>query len=296
LTGVNHYLPYAAHGNSAAHNWSLHMKILKGIPEREYHAWNLMSASALKTLDKSTPLHLLADRENDEDTPAFRIGRALHSLLLTPAAYELDFVTAPDCDRRTKAGKEEFEKFREIAEGRTILTKDEANLVEEMRGGVMSNQSARQLLAACGDNVEITLKGEMFGIPMKARIDGWIENSGTIIDIKSTGGLASPQACAKAAWDFGYWTQFAFYREALRLAGHEVSSVVLIFVEKNPPHACSCVALNPEDLDIADARLVALSDLYRRFMDEPGRGWSEDIVEIRIPAYAKTELLAPTGD
>jgi exodeoxyribonuclease VIII len=272
------------------------MQIVMNMPEAEYHSLDRMSASALKTLDRATPLHLLAERENQSDSPAFRVGRALHSLLLTPAQYELDFVTAPDIDRRTKVGKEEWEKFLTLADGRTVLTKDESNLVEEMRGGVMSSETARQLLAACNGCTEMTLIGEWDGVPCKARIDGFIEEHGTIIDIKTHGGLASPQEFARAAHNFGYWTQFAFYREMLRRAGKEVSSVILIVVEKTPPHACLCAALNPDHLDLATARLPELIDLYRKYMDEPGKGWPDTVTEIRMPAWATTDLLAPIGD
>lgn len=271
------------------------MELLTNIPEDEYHSWNLMSASALKTLDRATPLHLLAERENRTDTPAFRVGRALHSLLLTPDAYELDFVTAPDCDRRTTAGKAEFAKFLEVAEGRTVLTRDESNLVEEMRGGVMAHAAARSLIEKC-TATELTLRGDFMGVPAKARIDGWIEDYGTIIDIKTHGGLASPQEFSKAAWNFGYWTQFALYREMMRSAGKDVTAVVLIVVEKAPPHACMCAGLNIDCLDQATARLPELVDLYRKYMDEPGKGWSDDVMEIRIPNWAQADMLAPTGD
>ena len=270
------------------------MEILTDIPEAEYHGWDMMSASALKTLDRATPLHLTAERENRTDTPAFRIGRALHSLLLTPQRYELDFVTAPDCDRRTTAGKAEFAKFAELAEGRTILTREESNLVEQMRGGVMGCATAAQLLAAC-THTELTLRGEWDGIPVKARLDGWIDDHGTIIDIKTHSGLASPQEFARAAHGFGYWTQFALYRELMRKAGKEVSSVILIVVEKTAPHACLCAALYPEHLDLAAARLPELIDLYRTFLAQPSKGWNDTVTEIRMPNWATTDLLAPSA-
>lgn len=272
------------------------IELIRGVPEAEYHGWDRMSASALKTLDKSTPLHLLAERENRTDSSAFRVGRALHSLVLTPAAYELDFVTAPDIDRRTKAGKEEWEKFQSLAEGRTVLTQDESNLVEEMRGGIMSHASARMLVEKCGKDTELTLRGEYDGVPCKARLDGWIEEFGVILDIKTHGGLASPAEFAKSAYNFGYWTQFAFYRDMMRRAGKEVTSVILIVVEKNPPHACLCASLHNDHLDIAASRLPDLVNLYRTFLDEPGRGWPDDVTEIRMPNWATNDLMAPTGE
>lgn len=272
------------------------MEILHGVPEGEYHSWDMMSATALKTLDRATPLHLLAERETRTDTSAFRVGRAVHSLLLTPARYELDFVVAPDIDRRTKAGKEEWEKFQGLADGRTVLTRDESNLVEEMRGGIMSHEAARNLISACGTDTELTIRGDFDGVPAKARIDGWIESAGCIIDIKTHGGLASPQEFSRAAWNFGYWTQFAFYREMMRRAGMEVNSVVLIVVEKTPPHAAMCAGLHVDGLDLAASRIPELVNLYRTYMADPHKGWSEDVLEIRIPTWAQTDMLAPIGE
>lgn len=270
------------------------MEILTGIPEAEYHGWNRMSASALKTLDRATPLHLTAEREEKTDNTAFRIGRALHSLLLTPQAYELDYVTAPECDRRTTAGKAEFAKFMELAEGRTVLTKDESNIVAAMKEGVFACATARQLIEACS-HTELTLRGDWDGIPFKARIDGWIEDHGTIIDIKTHTGLASPQEFAKAAYNFGYWTQFAIYREAMKRAGKEVSSVILIVVEKTAPHACMCAAMNSDHLDVSAARIPELVEMYREYMNNPNAGWSDTVNEIRLPNWATNDLLAPTA-
>jgi exodeoxyribonuclease VIII len=272
------------------------MDILRGVPEWDYHSWDLMSASALKTLDRSTPLHLKAERELRTDTPAFRVGRALHSAVLTPVEYEQDFVVAPDIDRRTKAGKEEWERFQEVAEGRTILTKDDANLVDAMARGIMAHPAAKSLVTKCGKDTEITLRGVFDGVGAKARIDGWIEEFGTIIDIKTHGGIASPREFARSAYNFGYWTQFAFYREMMRLAGKEVSSVILIVVEKSAPHACLCAALHEDDLDMATARLPELVGLYRKFTENPERGWPDDVTEIRMPNWAATEMIAPTGE
>lgn len=273
------------------------MKIQLGVPEADYHSWNLMSASALKVLDKATPMHLTASREEREDTPAFRLGRALHSAILTPSAYEQDFAVAPQVDKRTKAGKEEWESFASINVGRTLLTRDEANQVDAMVASIKQHTAARQLIASCADHVEVTLTGEMHGVQCKARLDGWSDSTGTIIDIKTHSGIASPQEFSKAAWNFGYWTQFAFYRECLRKAGKEVHNVILIVVEKSAPHAVMCAGLHIDGLDAAAGRIPELCDMYREFEMNPTKGWNaDDIYEIRIPSWATNDLLAPTGD
>ena len=211
--------------------------------------------------------------------------------MLTPAAFDADFVVAPDIDKRTTAGKAEFAKFSEVAAGRTILSKDESQLVDAMRDGIMRNKTARQLLTACVGSTELTLRGDWDGVPCKARIDGWSEAHGTIIDVKTHTGLASPQDFSKSAHMFGYWTQFAFYREMLRKAGKEVSSVILIVVEKTAPHGCLCTAMYPDHLDLAASRLPELVDLYRKYMEDPTAGWPDTINEIRMPAWALTDLI-----
>jgi len=272
------------------------MELLRAVPESEYHSWDLMSASALKVLDKSTPLHLTASKEEREDTPAFRIGRALHARVLTPEVYGDGFVVAPDVDRRTKAGKEEYERFVAGAVGKTVLSYDDSVLVEAMRASICNHRSAKMLVDACGMDTELTLRGTWRGVQCKARIDGWIESTGTIIDVKTHSGLASPQEFARASYNFGYWTQFAFYRELLRAAGKEVSNVVLIVVEKSKPHAVMCAGMHEDGLDSATARLPEMVDLYNQYVANPTKGWSDDVLEIRIPAWAQNDLLAPTGD
>jgi hypothetical protein len=82
----------------------------------------------------------------------------------------------------------------------------------------------------------------------------------------------------------------------MRRAGKEVTSVILIVVEKTPPHACLCAALNADHLDVATARLPGLIDQYRKFLEEPGTGWPDVVTEIYMPNWATNDMMAPTGE
>ena len=77
------------------------------IPAKEYHATKAVSQSLLKRLGQSpAKLRWHLDHPQDEkDSPAKRVGSAVHCALLEPEKFESSVVVMPDVDRRTKAGK-----------------------------------------------------------------------------------------------------------------------------------------------------------------------------------------------
>ena len=68
-----------------------------------------------------------------EETDAMRVGSALHCLVLeNQAEYDARFCVAPNCDRRTKEGKEKWEEFLRESEGKTVLTSDQSRLLQRL--------------------------------------------------------------------------------------------------------------------------------------------------------------------
>jgi hypothetical protein len=59
------------------------------ITNEEYHSLPSISATGLKTFLKS-PAHFKAQKGNNEDTPAFRAGRMIHSGVLEPETLALE--------------------------------------------------------------------------------------------------------------------------------------------------------------------------------------------------------------
>ena len=65
----------------------------------------------LKKLMKS-PAHYKHWKDNpQEDTQALLFGRAAHKYILETYDFYNEFAVAPNCDRRTKEGKETLNKF-----------------------------------------------------------------------------------------------------------------------------------------------------------------------------------------
>lgn len=250
------------------------MKITKGMPEREYHALDRMSASRLKVLEHGTPAHLTAVLMEDRNTEAMRIGSALHCLALTPSLFSEQFAVAPDVDGRTKEGKQAMADFRLTLGDRTELKAGEYEDARNMAAAVAAHPSASKILAACPLR-ELTVTGEIEGIPAKCRIDLYSE-SGIIADLKTIGKTASPRNCAAYAVEYGVWLQMALYRR-MKVAHHGAS---IVFVESKPPHCVAVRTMAAVDIERWDSELDHCIAQYRRWMENPDQGWEDSALDI----------------
>ena len=259
------------------------MKIIEGLPEAEYHAIEAMSASRLKVLEYGTPAHLTHWLAEDRTSEAMRIGSAMHCLALTPDHFARDYSVAPECDRRTTAGKAQWAEFEGNASGRTVLSAKEYRTAADMAESVRLHPDASKILAAC-DQRELTVVGEVDGIPVKMRLDLYSEK-GIIGDIKSMSDQASPRNCEAYAVKYGVWLQMALYRR-LRIAPHGAS---VIFVESKAPHCVAVRTLAAIDLECYDPVLNACIEKYKRWMKNPNDGWTSG-EPLRIARWKSYEM------
>jgi hypothetical protein len=158
----------------------------------EYHAHPAISKSHLDQVAKS-PLHYWAryldpNRVVPEPTPAMAIGSAVHTHVLELDQWDARYVSAPDgIDRRTKAGKAEWEAFTAAATGRTVLPKADADLVMRMAQSVFSHPAAAMLLALPG-KAETThmWTDAATGLQCKCRPDWLTDDGRLLVDLKTT--------------------------------------------------------------------------------------------------------------
>ena len=105
------------------------------MPEATYHALGLQYASShrLRTMATSGFETVKYQAENPmEPTPAMALGSAVHCLTLTPDKFKSQFAVAPKIDRRTKAGKEEWENFTLTAATKTVIKQDQYEQAMDM--------------------------------------------------------------------------------------------------------------------------------------------------------------------
>jgi hypothetical protein len=214
--------------------------VYPGTPMLDYHRWSCASNSRLTKLLRS-PAHLKAYLdEPDDDTNALTMGRAAHSAILEPEDFAKRYGRSSGVDRRTKAGKQEWDDLlTEFGVG-YVLKPDDYDAALKMRESVRAHASASKLLAGEGDVEFSVVWGFDLGnderVRCKARLDKFSRAiaGGVIVDVKTTRD-ASPREFERSIFTHGYHRQGALYLDAARSAGYDADHFVIVAVEKESP-------------------------------------------------------------
>jgi exodeoxyribonuclease VIII len=257
-----------------------------------YHSHSAVSKSHLDLVAKS-PLHywsryLDPNRVPQEPTAAMAIGSAVHTHVLELDQWDAQYVVAPaGIDRRTKVGKAEWEVFQTAIGTRTVISREDADLVMRIGRSVLSHPAAAYLLGLPG-KAETTHMwvDEISGLQCKCRPDWLLDDGSMIVDLKTTED-ASPKEFQRSIAKWRYHVQASWYLDGLQHAtGKRPEQFVFIAVEKKPPYACAVY--------VADAQMIEIGrDTARRDLDKLNvckaadywPGYSDCIEQINLPPW-----------
>lgn len=259
------------------------------VPDSTYHKWDLCSSTRLRLLEEKTPLHVnhAVNFPDAWDSPAKQLGRAVHCLVLEPRKWATRFAQAPECDRRTKEGKQLWADFCTLNEGREIVRSDVGQVAQEMALSVDSCRDAKSILMKA-EVREVSIVTKLGGVPFKARLDAHGED--IIVDLKTTRS-ASPAEFERSIVNYGYGLQAAAYMRAADSVGLKVRHFCFICVESEPPHAVAVYRLKDEVIDLFDARLATLVARYGEcLLTRRWPGYADEVREIGIPAWFQRRL------
>jgi hypothetical protein len=260
----------------------------------DYHAHAAISKSHLDQVARS-PLHYFAryldpNRVVPEPTPAMAIGSAVHTHVLELDQWDARYVSAPDgIDRRTKAGKAEWEAFTTAATGRTVLPKADADLVMRMAHSVFSHPAAAMLLALPG-KAETThmWTDAATGLECKCRPDWLTDDCRLLVDLKTTED-ASPRGFSRSIVQWRYFLQASWYLDGVEQAtGTRPEQFIFITVEKKAPYAVAVYAADAEM--IAAGAQTAARDLDVLATCKAAGAWpgySDQIEPISLPPWMR---------
>lgn len=261
----------------------------------EYHADPAISHSQVEVFRKSPRLFNARFIERSivrEESDSLRVGTYVHSLVLEPESLG-QYVVAPKCDRRTTTGKATWASFVEGATGKTVVDAEEWALANAIAESVLANGLARTLLS--GTILDGSTKEESIFwthptefLELRARLDCVKPNM--IVDLK-TARDSSPEGFAKAAANWGYARQAAWYREAYRQMHGDDADFVFIVVEKEPPYCIGIYDLDPAWLERAHQQNeAAIRDIARRLDTEDWSSPQENrITTLAPPAWERYE-------
>lgn len=184
-------------------------------------------------------------RKEMEQTPALLEGRVQHTVFLEHHKFDDEFVIQPKIDRRTKAGKADYEDFLASVGNRTPITQDLYDLCMRRR------EVVKHYIPKETDKVELTLVFEWHGAPFKARMD-WYDNE-YVWDLKTCRD-ASPRGFKGAINAFNYHQQASLYVDAAKACGLTAKGFNFLAQEKQDPYPYVVYTLSAEALKYAQAR------------------------------------------
>jgi exodeoxyribonuclease VIII len=260
------------------------------VPMSEYGSWDAANYSTLKKFDRSAA-HAREMMVNPPDqTPAMRLGSAVHTAVLENELFKKEYVVAPKVDRRFKKDKIVWEKFLNDNKDREVLTGQEFEQCTFMSASARSNPLVQEILAEKGfTEMSFVWHDKDTGILCKGRVDrfGRLWGNSIIADLKTTEN-ASEDSWKREVVKYQYHAQSAFYLDGLDTIAPVVDRKFLwIALEKTAPYA---VALYEPDAATIDKG----RRMYRKYLrmwgicQESGiwPGYAPGIQPLLLPDWA----------
>lgn len=209
------------------------------VEEEFYHGQiKALSQSRLKEYAKS-PAHFKASMENtDDDTynPVFAEGKAWHVALLEPHRFAEACVIEPRFDRRTKAGKQQYDEWHETSKGKIAIPEDTcATIVRTVEMMREDNMLTPFLTGGIAEIACVAKHPKFEGLWCKAKLDYWHPQTNFILDLKTTHSI---EDFMYSMHKYDYLLQAAFYTDLVQhLTGETVAGYGILAVEKKKPNA-----------------------------------------------------------
>lgn len=261
-------------------------------PAQEYHSWEGVSASQLKSLALS-PTEFYARHVVGEaphySSAAMEFGTLLHlwaelgegTFWEQAKKYPDEVLTATG-----QLGKDAKAWAADQPEGSVLVTPSDWRKLYDQTRQILLNSAAAQLLAAAVDK-EFNVRFLWNGHKCRCRCDG--ATDAVWYDLKTTKERNPLKSAWRAVEDFNYDIQAAFYGEAAVQCGWPRLPLHFIFTSTVPPYLCAVVTLPPEVMHRGRNRcLRLLEELAQR------REWNQwlpadygQVHELQCPVWMK---------
>ena len=231
--------------------------LVHDLDELEYHALPGLSSSGAKALLRS-PAHYQWQRRNRVEKDAYDFGHVVHGIVLGTG---LEVVVVDADDWRTKAAQEA--KKAAHSAGKVPLLRKDAERAQRAADAVTTHPVAGPLFRGGSAEVSAFWADAPTGVECRGRFD-YLRTTGRpiIVDLKTTQN-ADPARFGRAALDFGYDLQAAFYADGYEHITGETPAFLHVLVETEPPHAVSVVQLDDDALYVGRLKARRAIEVYR---------------------------------
>ena len=195
----------------------------------------VLSYSIGKHLDISPHAYRAWIDAPEKNTDALRFGRAFDAAILTPDEFDMEFVVAEKCDRRTTAGKQRWQELATEYAGKTLLSEDLMEQIQRMRDSLYLPAHSHCPPALVGrKQADFHWEDSLTGVRCKARLD--VLGDGYISDLKTTTGPPLARTWRREVSKWGYDMQAAWYFRACEEHGIFPEVFQWVCAEKESPY------------------------------------------------------------
>jgi len=220
----------------------------------EYHSHDSISSSGLKTI-VNEGLDYLLNGPKFTESPAMKLGTAIHAAILEPDLYDDMYYEMPYIENgRTKEGIALKKQALEKADGKIMLKHDEHTKIKGILKRYNDNSKMSNLAKHfCRGDVELSHYLKLDGIDVRVRADVVNREKNFIADVKSCQN-SNPKAFKYDVIKRKYHVQAAFYMDCLGITDFR-----FICCMTNPPYAVTVIKL--DDHLIEEGRMLYKSAL-----------------------------------
>lgn len=253
----------------------------------DYFAIDALNWSTLKNMRDSPAHYRYRLGDPIEQTPAMALGRVTHTLVFEPGLFAAEYAIYEGGDRRGK----EWTEFRDANAGKTIFKPGEIDAAIAMADAVKAHPLVQPYLEDGLFEQPIQWIDPDNGLRCKAKPDWLLPKRRTLVDLKTTVSVNARRFGSLAA-RLGYHCQMAMYRHGIEHAlGWRPERVLMIAVERDPPHDVAVFELDDETLIIGldEVKQLMQQLIVCRAQDRwPGR--YEEEQPLQLPGYLYGEV------
>lgn len=252
------------------------------VTDAEYHSHPAIGSHKFMQLLRSRR-HM--ETYAPKETPAMRFGRLVHKAVLEPEEFLLHMKIIPECDKRTKAGKELYEAFiATTCDTDLLVTPSELETFQRMIESTQKKKSFREIMGpGCLFEHAAFFEGELytpFGIDRistKIKPDVINPSKDYIVDLKT---CINANEFKRDIFRYGYHFQAAFYSYYVALVLGRKVDFYFIALEKESPHELIVYKMSHELLGIGYELFQKAEANY--IITQKGQGYIDDIQELTI--------------
>lgn len=255
------------------------------MPSEQYHAIEALSSGGAKKIIRS-PAHFVVYRtEKRAPTPAMQFGSAVHLGVLEPHLFASQVVERPEFNRRTNAGKADYEAWMQLNGNRLSFEPETLDAVHSCIAAIRGHAGAMEVLSDGRPELSMFWNDAALGVPCKLRAD-FLRNDMVLADLKTTED-ASPDAFGRQCASHDYPLQAAFYWSGIEhVLNESPRAFAFIAAEKVPPFGVAVYTLQH---DAIRAGMARVNKAMARYADAvaAGRwdGYPQTIEPLPIPAW-----------